>query len=180
MKPILTLIDMTAIAQTQAGVTAPPPQRAERIRFCTRCAATSEEPEAALIGYGSDRVCDRCGMGVILTGPTKAFPSPGAACVVVSRDGRISAVSEAAERLLGPEQGLLGTPVTSSLTSRQGDEQLMRTIARAAGGGREVTQTEIVAASPVARSAGRLHARIASCGPPRAAVLVLERSGLTP
>ena len=180
MKPVLTLIDMTAIAQTYAGVSAPAPQRAERIRFCTRCGATSDEPEAGLLAYGSDRVCERCGMGVMLSGPTKAIPSPNAACVVVSRDGRISAVSEAAEALLGPEQGLLGTPVTSSLTSRQGDEQLMRTIARAAGGGREVTETEILAASPAARSAGRLHARIASCGPPRAALLVLERAALGP
>jgi PAS domain-containing protein len=177
MKPALTLIDMTAIAQTAtAAPTAPPARRADRIRFCTRCGTTTDEPDSALLSYGFDRVCDRCGMGVMLTGPQKALPSPGAAFVVVTREGRITAVSEAAERLLGEEPGLLDTPVTSSVTSPDGDDQFVRTISRAAGGGREVTEVRIVAAAPAARRLGPLHARIASCGPPRAALLVLERA----
>lgn len=179
MKPVLTLIDMTAIAQTTATApAAPPAQRADRIRFCTRCGTVTDEPEAQLLAYGFDRVCDDCGMGVLLTGPRKAINSEHAAFVVVSRDGRITAVSEAAENLLGDEPTLLDTPLTSSITSPAGDEQFVRAISRAAGGGREVTELRIVAAAPAARRLGPLRARIASCGPPRAALLVLERAPL--
>lgn len=109
---------------------------------------------------------------------TKALPGPGAAFVVVTREGRISAVSEAAEALVGEEAGVLGMPITTVVTSPDGDAQLARTLARAAGGGREVaTATVTPAAQPGGRN-GRLAARIASCGPPRAALLVLERAPL--
>lgn len=177
MKPLLTLIDMTAIAQTANTPIAPPPQRSERVRFCTRCGTTTEEPEAQLLPYGFDRVCERCGMGVMLLAPRKAITSAAAAFLIV-KDGRISAVSEAAERLLGDEAALVGTPLTSSLTSPEGDETFVRTVSRAAGGGREVSEVRILAAAPAARRLGPLSARIASCGPPRAALLVLERAPL--
>jgi len=179
MKPLLTLIDLTAIAQTQAAIpTAPPAKRPERLRFCTRCGDTTEELETQLLPYGFDRVCDRCGMGVMLTGPRKALPSAGAAFVVAGRDGKITAVSEAAERLLGEEAALLDTPLTSLITSPDGDEQFSRVVSRAAGGSREVSELRIVASAPAARRLGPLSARIASCGPPRAALLVLERAPL--
>lgn len=167
---------MTAIAQTSAALPVAPPQRVERVRFCTRCGTTSDEPDTQLLPYGYDRVCERCGMGIMLTGPRKALAGAGAAFLVISRDGKISAVSEAAERLLGDEQTLIGTPLTSSITSSQGDDQFVRLLARAAGGGREVTDVRVVAAAPAARRLGPLRVRIASCGPPRAALLVLERA----
>lgn len=177
MKPALRLVDMTAIAQTRATApTAPPAPRTERVRFCTRCGATSDEPEGQLLPYGFGRVCERCGMGVMLSGPRKALRTEGAALLVVSRDGRITAVSDAAEHLLGDENVLLDTPLLSSITSPAGDENLARTISRAAGGGRDVSELRIVAAAPAARRLGPLTARIASCGPPRAALVVLERA----
>lgn len=167
---------MSPIAQT-AAIPVAPPQRAERTRFCTRCGVTSDEPEGQPVAYGFDRVCDRCGMGVVLTAPRKALPAGSTAFVVVSREGRITAVSEPAEALLGEEAALLDTVVTSSITSPGGDEQLLRTISRAAGGGREVAELRVAAAAPGARRLGPLSARIASCGPPRAALLVLEHAG---
>ena len=178
MKPPPHLIDLTAIAQTSAAPTAPPPQRAERVRFCTRCGTTADEPEAQHLPYGFDRVCERCGMGIVLTAPRKALAGADAAFLVVGRDARISAVSEAAERLLGDEQALLGTPLTSSLTSPEGDDQFLRVLAHAAAGRRDLSDLRIVAAAPAARRLGPLRARIASCGPPRAALLVLERAPL--
>ena len=165
---------MTAIAQIP-GVHAASPPREERTRFCTRCSTMAEEPEAQGVPFGFDRVCGRCGMGIMLTAPRKALPAPGAAFVVVTREGRISAVSETAEHLVGEEAGLLGMPVGSALTSDEGDDRLARQVARAAGGGRDVNEATLAPVPQGSRPA-KLKARIASCGPPRAALLVLERA----
>ena len=168
---------MTTIAQTATVGTMPPP-RVERTRFCTRCAASAEEPEAQSVPFGFDRVCGRCGMGIMLTAPKKALAGPGAALVIVTREGRISAVSEAAEPLIGEERGLLGMPIGSALTSTEGDDRLARQVARAAGAGREVAAATLTPVLQAGDTPTRLNARIASCGPPRAALLVLERAPL--
>ena len=91
----------------------PPPQppRIERTRFCTRCATTAAEPDGNA-PFGFDRVCGGCGMGLMLSAPRQAIQGAGAAFVVVTREGRISAVSETAEALVGEEAGLLGMPIS--------------------------------------------------------------------
>ena len=114
----------------------------------------------------------------MLTAPRKALPAPGGAFVVVTREGRIAAVSETAEPLVGEEPGLLGMPIGSALASEEGDDRLARQVARAAGGGREVTEATLTPAPQGPDRPSRLTARIASCGPPRAALLVLERASL--
>jgi PAS domain-containing protein len=166
---------VTGIAQT-ARVSATPPPRIERSRFCTRCGATAKEAHDTPFGF--DRVCGRCGMGIMLSAPRKVLPGSGAAFVVVTREGRISAVSEAAELLVGEEAGLLGMPVGSALASADGDERLARQVARAAGGGREVETAELTPVPQAGSRPTRLNARITTCGPPRAALLVLERGPL--
>jgi len=165
---------MTGIAQIP-GVRPASPPRVERTRFCTRCAATAEDPDGQAVPFGFDRVCGRCGMGVMLTAPRQVLSGTGAAIVVVTREGRVSAVSEAAEPLVGEEAGLLGMPIGSAVTSEEGDDRLVRQLARAAGGGREVTEASLAPVPQGSRPA-RLRARISSCGPPRAALLVLERA----
>ena len=162
---------MQAIAQTSAAPAAPP-QRLERIRFCSRCATTTAEPEPHPLPYGFDRVCGRCGMGVMLSAARRALPDSGAAFLVVTREGSISAVSESAEALVGDEAGLLGMPVTTAVTSPTGDAHLVRSLARAACGDRDVVEIAVSSAA----KAGPLGARVTSCGPPRAALLVLERT----
>ena len=91
-------------------------------------------------------------MGVMLSAPRKALPGSGAAFVVVTREGRISAVSEAAEPLVGEEAGLLGMPIGSALASEDGDDLLARQLARAAGGGREVAEAVL---TPVPQAGSR-------------------------
>lgn len=169
---------MNPIAQTAEALTAPPPQRVERTRFCTRCGATAAEPEVQGVPFGFDRVCNRCGMGIMLSAPRQALPGSGTAFVVVTREGRISAVSEAAESLVGEEPGLLGMPIASALTSAEGDDRLVRLLARAAGAGREVAEATLTPVLHAGANPSRLSARIANCGPPRAALLVLERASV--
>jgi len=163
---------VTAIAQTATSPVAPP-ERLERTRFCSRCGTTADEPEAQT--YGFDRVCGRCGMGVMLSVPRRALPAAGAAFIVITREGRISAVSEAAERLVGEEAGLLGMPITTTVTSPDDERHLVRSLARAAGGGRDIVETVVIHSGG---EGDRMNARIASCGSPRAALLVLERAAL--
>lgn len=117
-------------------------------------------------------------MGIMLTAPRKALPGPGAAFVVVTREGRISAVSEGAESLIGEEPGLLGMPLASALASTDGDERLARQVARATGAGREVAQATVTPVLQAGENSTRLSARIAGCGPPRAALLVLEHASI--
>ena len=114
----------------------------------------------------------------MLTAPRKALPGAGAAFVVVTREGRISAVSEAAEPLVGEEPGLLGMPIASALTSDEGDDRLARHVARAAGAGREVAEATLTPVLQAGDTPTRFTARIANCGPPRAALLVLERASI--
>lgn len=146
------------------------------IRFCTRCGTILTEYEGRDRPFGFDRVCDRCGMGVILTAPPAALPGPGAPFLIVTRGGVISAVSEPAEALVGEETVLLGMPIASVLASAEGDEQLAYQIARAAGARREVSEATVTLSGPGRRPGARerLTARIASCSRPRAALLVLE------
>lgn len=168
---------MSAIPQTATIATAPPPERLARIRFCTHCGKTADVSDAHPQPYGFNRVCDRCGMGVMLSTPRMALPGSGSsAFLVVTRDGRISAVSDAAQRLVGDEAGLIGMPVTTAVTSPEDEAQFLRSLARAAGGGREVVTASVIHAGQSPDSPGRPNARIASCGPPRAALLVLERA----
>ena len=113
----------------------------------------------------------------MLTTPRAALPGPGAAIVVVTREGRISAVSETAEALVGEEAGLLGMPIGSALASSDGNDLLARQVTRAAAGGREVAEATLTPVPQGTRPA-RLTARIATCGPPRADLLVLERASV--
>lgn len=127
------------------------------VHFCTHCGALSDETSA--------RVCAACGLGVVLSCPPGALPRPGAAFLVVKSDLRISAASAAVEPLLGDPDELVGEPVLDVLS---GDPSLARWIARAAMGSRRVTRVAL------RRGTRRLNGRVASCGEPAAALVVLE------
>jgi len=73
-------------------------------RFCSRCGAP--EPPS------QRRICPACGKGVLLfAGRGEQAPARGGAFVVCTGELHVSAVSEAAERLLGPEERALGRPL---------------------------------------------------------------------
>jgi hypothetical protein len=113
----------------------------------------------------STRVCAACGLGVMLACEPGVLPRAGAAFLVVKSDLRISAASAAVEPLLGDPDALVGEPVLDVVS---GDPSLPRWIARAAMGSRRVTSVAL------RRGTRRLNGRIATCGQPPAALLVLE------
>jgi hypothetical protein len=138
---------MNRLARTDAS-----PQHT--VHFCTHCATLSDESER--------RVCGRCGLGVILSCAPGLLPKPGAAFLVVKADLRISAASEAVEPLLGAD--LVGQPLMDVLS---GDPGLARWIVRASMGSSRVVSVAL------RRGTRRLNGRVAACGEPPAALLVL-------
>jgi hypothetical protein len=141
---------MNRLARTDASPT-------NAVHFCTHCGALSNET--------GTRVCAACGLGVVLTCEPGVIPRAGAAFLVVKSDLRISAASAAVEPLLGDPDALVGEPVLDVLA---GDPSLPRWIARAAMGSRRVTSVVL------RRGTRRLNGRVATCGAPAAALLVLE------
>ena len=141
---------MNRLARTDASPT-------HAVHFCTHCGTLSNETGV--------RVCAVCGLGVVLTCEPGILPRAGAAFLVVKSDLRISAASAAVEPLLGDPDALVGEPVLDVLA---GDPALPRWIARAAMGSRRVTSVAL------RRGTRRLNGRVATCGDPAAALLVLE------
>jgi hypothetical protein len=162
----LIRIDGSWTAEAEDG---PPP-----IRFCTRCGQPSDEPATRPEHDLDGRVCDQCGMGLMLTCARDALPGAGAAFVIVTFDQRISAVSEAGERLLGPERSVLGLPFLDFLTSAAGDDRLAHQVGLAAERPCEPVVLPVRLRSWDADRAGTMAARISTCGPPRAALLTVE------
>src|SRR5215210_7587331 len=101
---------MNRLARTDASPTL-------SVHFCTHCGAlTADAPR---------RVCSACGLGVVLSCAPGVLPRAGAAFLIVKGDLRISAASEAAERMLGE---VVGEPLLDVLA---GDPALPRWIGRA-------------------------------------------------
>jgi PAS domain-containing protein len=146
----------------------------DRIRFCSRCGVVREERELPFNPPDIERVCGDCGMGVMLTAPRDALPSSGMAFLIVTEDLRISAVSEAAERIFGSETELLGSMLFTTMTTPLGLEELALRIARAAGGSRDVILIPIELERGARPGYRHLEARVAACGPPRGALVAIE------
>ena len=117
-------------------------------------------------------------MGLILNCPRDALPGAAAAFLILDYELRVSAVSEAGERFFGKEQTLIGTGLLDLVTSPLGDDQLVRKTSVAAQRPCDATvmPVRLVAPSKSAGSVGTMAARIATCGPPRAALLTVEPS----
>jgi ribosomal protein S27AE len=146
-----------------------------RIRFCSRCGTLFPGKDVQPDVHGHERVCTECGMGILLACPRDAMLTPQSAFLIATRDLRVSAVSEPAEGILAPESDMVGTGLLQWMSSPLGADELAAGVARAARGTRQVTVLPVHVASHRSRRLGPLEATIASCGPPRGALLVIER-----
>jgi hypothetical protein len=151
-------------------------QRPKPIRFCSRCGHPADEPPQRPHLRG--RVCARCGMGMMLTCSRDALPGDAAAFLIATFDMTISAVSVAGEKIFGPEQSLVGLHVLDLIRSPLGDDQLARHVGQAAQRACDpVVMPVRLQSDKQSRRVGTLAARIATCGPPRAALVTVEPSG---
>jgi len=164
---------MTALIRIDRSWTPSGEDRPKPIRFCSRCGQPAEATGQSL--DQRERVCTRCGMGMLLTCGRDALPGAAAAFLVITFELGISAVSEAGEKIFGPEQSLVGVSLLDLLTSPLGDDQLARSVGQAAQRACDPVVMPVRLTSDAPR-VGTMGARIATCGPPRAALVTVEPS----
>jgi hypothetical protein len=148
---------MKGLARTDAGPSHGRDSRRLAVCFCTHCGAVQDE--------APQRVCGRCGLGVLLHCAPGLLTREGAAFLVVKRDLRISAASVGVRQLLGDPDVLVGMPFNEVL---EGGPDLPRWIGRAAMGSQRVVSVAL------RRGPRRVNGKIAACGDPAAALVVLD------
>ena len=147
--------------------------------FCSHCGERYGEAES--------RVCPSCGLGLLLHAEAEAAPRAGDAFMIVDSSLCVQALSASAEQQLGVlETHAINRHVTELLipaevepplaTSLQPEPpaaaSLAVAIARAANGSGDA---QPVTVRPSHTFGVRLRARIAACGPPRAALVLLDQ-----
>jgi PAS domain-containing protein len=141
--------------------------------FCGHCAAPSRgvEPPSPVA-----RVCRSCGLGVMLEARTDIVPSARDAFLVIDSSLLVQAMSRRAETLLGvTEDGAVNRPVVQLLVPADAEAgrsaRFAAALVEAAAGADEPAHAFV---RPWNTFGVRIRARIAPCGPPRAALLVLQ------
>jgi len=141
--------------------------------FCGNCAAPSPHGDAP---PPTARVCPSCGLGLLLETRRDVLPSSHDAFLVIDSALLVQAVSRRAQALLGvTEEGAVDRPVAELLApadaEAQGRAGFAAALADAAAGADEPANAIV---RPWNTFGVRMRARIAPCGPPRAALIVLE------
>jgi PAS domain-containing protein len=142
--------------------------------FCGHCAAPSPGGAAP---PPTARVCARCGLGLLLEAREDVVPDPRDAFLVV--DGRllVQAMSREAQTLLGyAEEDAVNRPVSELLVPADAEAEARGGFAAAIAEAAAGDQPEAGRANvrPWNTFGVRMRARIATCGPPRAALIVLD------
>jgi PAS domain-containing protein len=141
--------------------------------FCGHCAAPARDQPPA----PTARVCTECGLGLLLETRHDLVPGEKDAFVVVDHQLLVQGVSRQAEGLLGvTEEAAVNRPLTELLVPADAEAQAPARFAAAVAealGGDEPVRTTV---RPWNTFGVRMRARIVSCGPPRAALLVLDDS----
>jgi PAS domain-containing protein len=122
-------------------------------------------------------VCNSCGLGLLLEAREDVVPSSRDAFLVVDSALLIQAMSREAQSLLGMTEELaIDKPVSELLVpadaEAQGRAGFAQSIVTAADGRDPDTARCFV--RPWNTFGVRMRARIATCGPPRAALIVLD------
>ena len=144
---------------------APKPQKT----FCGHCGA---EPETDIHG----RVCESCGLGVLLTANADAAPGPNDPFMIVDGSLCVCAVSRVAEELLGTDETQavnrhLSEFLVPADAEAAGAENLMDLVINAAG---DTSEAHVAVVRPPHEFGIRFRVQVGACGPPRAALLVLS------
>jgi hypothetical protein len=143
------------------------------IIFCSHCGRRPELTETEL---APARVCGDCGLGVLLGASADIAPTAGDPFIVLDRSLAICAVSLAAEVLLAVcEDDAVHRHVTELLVPADSEAQapanLASAVAWAARGDGDIYN---VVVRPANTFGIRLKARIATCGPPQAALIAFD------
>jgi hypothetical protein len=141
--------------------------------FCGHCAAPSPTGAAP---PPTARVCTSCGLGLLLETREDAVPDSRDAFLVVDSSLLVQAMSREAQTLLAmSEEMAVDKPVAELLVpadAEAGRTGFAAAVAQAADGQDPDTGRAVV--RPWNTFGVRMRARIATCGPPRAALIVLD------
>jgi PAS domain-containing protein len=141
--------------------------------FCGHCAAPAPGGDAPA---PNARVCQSCGLGLLLETREDVAPEADDAFLVVDSSLRVHALSERAEDLLGVREDLVvNRPLAELLVPADAEGSSQSAIAAAvadAVGSSDRPSYSFV--RPWNTFGVRVRARIVACGPPRAALIVLE------
>jgi PAS domain-containing protein len=148
------------------------PQEVEWVWFCGRCAARA--PAGAPPAPNS-RVCPSCQFGLLLETRSDTIPTSKDAFLVIDAGLLVQGVSSEAETLLGVTESMaVNRPVHELVVPPDAEAQGPARFAAAVA---EAMQTSDVVGTfvrPWNTFGVRMRAKIAPCGPPRAALLILE------
>ena len=141
------------------------------VTFCSHCG----RPPAAPPVPGASRVCERCGLGLLLEAAPDVAPDPAEPFLVVDDSLAVCAVSRQAERLLGvTETEAVHRHVTAFVVPADpraaAPFNAVALLSRAARG---VEESRPVVVRPADTFGVRWWARVASCEAPTAALLVI-------
>ena len=147
------------------AVAEPRPQKT----FCGHC---GEEPSGDIHG----RVCESCGLGVLLSANADAAPGPNDPFMIVDGSLCVCAVSRVAEELLGTDETEavnrhLSEFLVPADAEASGPENLMDLVINAAS---NTSEAHVAVVRPPDEFGIRFRVQVGACGPPRAALLVLS------
>ena len=162
---------MSRLRRTALRLVPSPAPTDAQISFCSHCAARPGGADR------QTRVCEECGLGVLLEASAGIAPLAGGAFLVADQTMSICAVSRGAEELLEiSEVQAVHRHLTALLTPADIDVDDRGSLAFAiscAVSGDPVDKRFTL--RPVNLFGVRLRARIGSCGPSPGALVVLER-----
>ena len=143
------------------------------VSFCSHC---GERPPAAAAPMPRSRVCRACGFGLLLESAETVAPAPGEPFLVLDGSLSVCAVSAAAEELLATrETDAVNRHITELLVVADAEADDRHNLAAAVTwAARGDAGTHKVFVRPANTFGIRLAARIGSCGPQQAALLVFE------
>jgi hypothetical protein len=150
-----------------------PGESVATVTFCSHCGA---RPAVDPRGPGS-RVCGACELGLMLECDADCAPPGDGAFLVLDASLSVCAVSAAAERLLATrETDAVNRHVTELIVPADAEAQGRSNLAAAVTWAARGDETRHrVTVRPANTFGVRLSARIAACGPPRAALLVFDQ-----
>ena len=151
------------------------PETTETHWFCGYCGtAANGAPPLPM-----SRVCEHCAAGLLLEAPADVAPDCNDAFLVVDARLTVQAVSRRAEQIFGVvEAEVTDHPITELLTDADveiDDSQSFGAALLSAALDDEGRRSTFV--RPRDAYGIRIRARISHCGPPRAALIVLETPG---
>src|SRR5581483_2512373 len=143
------------------------PQPERHVWFCACCGwsgSAGKEP------HPFERICSKCGVGLLLETVAEIAPADTDAFLVIDNHFEVAAVSHRAEELLGVhERSVVRRPVSELLVLADeeacGARGLMAAVADTTSGSAGVSPSRLRLRTAL-NGGVKMHARLARCGPP--------------